>query len=102
MQTLKNMNKSSARGIILSVTLLLSITLFIIPSNVYGEEITVKSIALEETTILELTNDSNENVDSLRIWLGSDFSFKSFKTEKGWGRGKNTRRCDCFYVVRIN
>ena len=84
MQILKNMNRSSARGIFLSVTLLLSITLLTIPSNVYGEEITVKSIALEETTILELTNDSDENVNSLRIWLGSDFSFKSFKTEKGW------------------
>ena len=33
---------------------------------------------------MELTNDSNENVDSLRIWLGSGFSFKSFKTENGW------------------
>ena len=84
MRTLKNMNKSSGRGILLSIVLLLSITLFTIPSNVYGEEITVKSIALEETTILELTNDSDENVNSLRIWLGSDFSFKSFKTEKGW------------------
>ncbi len=84
MQTLKNMNKSSARGIFLSVALLLSITLFTIPSNVYGDEITVKSIALEETTILELTNDSDENVDSLRIWLGNDFNFESFKTEKGW------------------
>ena len=84
MRTLKNMNKSSGRGILLSIALLLSITLFTIPSNVYGEEITVKSIALEETTILELTNDSDENVNSLRIWLGNDFSFKSFKTEKGW------------------
>jgi hypothetical protein len=84
MQTLKNMNKSSARGIFLSVALLLSVALFTIPSNVYGEEIIVKSIALEETTILELTNNSDENVSSLRIWLGSDFNFKSFKTEKGW------------------
>ena len=23
-------------------------------------------------------------VNTFRIWLGSDFSFKSFKTEKGW------------------
>ena len=84
MRTSKNMNKSSGRGILLSIVLLLSITLFTIPSNVYGEEITVKSIALDETTILELTNDSDENVNSLRIWLGSDFNFKSFKTEKGW------------------
>ena len=78
------MNRSSTRGIFLSIVLLFSITLITFPSNVYGEEITVKSIALEETTVLELTNDSNHNVNTLRIWLGSDFSFKSFKTEKGW------------------
>jgi hypothetical protein len=78
------MNRSSTGGIFLSMVLLFSITLIIFPSNAYGEEITVKSIALEETTVLELTNDSNDNVKTLRIWLGSDFSFKSFKTEKGW------------------
>jgi hypothetical protein len=78
------MNRSSTGGIFLSMVLLFSITLIIFPSNAYGEEITVKSIALEETTVLELTNDSNDNVKTLRIWLGSDFSFKSFKAEKGW------------------
>ena len=26
----------------------------------------------------------NKDVNTLRIWVGSDFSFKSFKTEKGW------------------
>jgi len=78
------MNRSSTGGIFLSIALLFSITLIIFPSNAYGEEITVKSIALEETTVLELTNDSNDNVNTLRIWLGSDFSFQSFKTEKGW------------------
>jgi len=56
----------------------------LIPSNAYAEEIDVKSIALEETTIIELTNNSNKEVNTLRIWLGSDFNFKSFKTEKDW------------------
>jgi len=78
------MNKSSTRGIFLSITLLFSIMLITIPSIAYGEEIIVKSIALEETTVLELKNDSDNDVNSLRIWLGSDVSFKSFKTEKGW------------------
>ena len=84
MWTSKNMNKSSTGGIFLSIALLLSISLLTIPSNAHGEEINVKSIALEETTLLELTNDSDENINSLRIWLGSDFNFKSFKTEDGW------------------
>ncbi len=78
------MYRSSTRGIFLSIALLFSIILITCPSDAHGEEITVKSIALEETTILELTNDSDEEVNTLRIWLGSDFNFKSFKTEKGW------------------
>ncbi len=78
------MNKSSTRGIFLSIILLFSLVLFVIPSNVNAEEINIKSFAFEETTIIEFTNDSDEAVNTFRIWLGSDFSFKSFKTEKGW------------------
>ena len=78
------MNKSSRRGIFLSITLLFSIIIIVIPSNVYAEEVNVKSFAFEETTIIEVTNDSDELVNSFRIWLGSDFSFKSFKTEEGF------------------
>ncbi|MFB5640053.1 MAG: biofilm-associated protein [Nitrosopumilus sp.] len=48
-------------------------------------------MALEETSVLEVTNDSDKEVNSLRIWLGSDFNFKSFKTEKGWVGEKNAQ-----------
>ncbi len=82
MDNLEIMNKSSMRGIILSITILLSIIFTVIPS--YAEEIDVSSIALEETTIIELTNEQDQDVNTFRIWVGSDFSFKSFKTEKGW------------------
>ena len=84
MTNLDYMNRSSKRGIFLSIILLFSIIIITFPSNVYAEEVSVKSFAFEETTIIEITNDSDEPVNSLRIWLGSDFSFKSFKTEKGW------------------
>ncbi len=84
MSNLDYMNKSSTRGICLAITLLFSIIIIAIPSNVYAEEVNVKSFAFEETTIIEVTNDSDESVNSFRIWLGSDFSFKSFKTEEGW------------------
>jgi len=89
MSSLNHMNKSSMRGIFLSIILLFSIALIAIPSNAYAEEINVKSFAFEETTIIEFTNNSNQGVDTFRIWLGSDFSFKSFKTEKGWVGEKN-------------
>ena len=81
---LNYMTKSSTRGIFLSITLLFSLLLIVIPSNANAQEINVKSFAFEETTIIEFTNDSDEEVNTFRIWLGSDFNFKSFKTEKGW------------------
>ena len=84
MSSLNYMSKSSTRGIFLAVTLLLSIALVAIIPTAYAEEIDVKSFALEETTIIGLTNNSDDEIDTFRIWLGSDFSFESFKTEDGW------------------
>jgi len=78
-------------GICLSIILLVSIGLIIIPSNAYAEEINVQSIALDETAIIEVINDSSENIDSFRIWLGGGVSFKSFKTEEGW-TGESTQQ----------
>ena len=77
------MNKSSMRGIFLSIVLLFSITLISIP-DAFAEDVTANSIGLDETVIVEFTNESNEEINTFRIWLGSDFNFKSFKTEKGW------------------
>jgi len=72
------------RVISISSIILFSIILVIIPSNAYAEEINVKSFAVEETAIIQVTNNSNENIKSFKIWTGSDYNFKSFKTEKGW------------------
>ena len=72
------------RVISISSIILFSIILVIIPSNAYAEEINVKSFAVEETAIIQVTNNSNENIKSFKIWAGSDYNFKSFKTEKGW------------------
>ena len=88
---LKFMNRSSTGGIFLSFALLFSITVISLPSEVYADEVSITSVALEETSILELKNDSKEEVNTLRIWLGSDFNFKSFKTEKGWTGEKNSQ-----------
>jgi len=75
---------NSTKGIFLSIVILFSITLITIPINIYAEEVNVKSISLEETTIITVENNSNEEINTFRIWLGNDFTFKSFKTEKGW------------------
>jgi len=84
MEGLYIMNKFSTKGILLSIILLFSITLITIPINAYAEVVNVKSISLEETTIITVENNSNEDINTFRIWLGNDFTFKSFKTEKGW------------------
>ena len=70
------------RGIFLSILVL--IIGFATISNVYAETVNAKSVGLEETTIIEFTNEGNKDINSFRIWLASDFNFKSFKTEKGW------------------
>ena len=79
------MNKSSKRGIFLSAIILFSISLILTPLNGYAEEIDVKSVGVDKTTIITLTNDgSKEDVKTFRIWLSQDANFQSFKTEKGW------------------
>ncbi|MEE9339586.1 MAG: hypothetical protein V3U87_16045 [Methylococcaceae bacterium] len=82
------MNQFSTRGIFVSFALLFSLVIISFPSNVYGDEISVTSIAFDETSILELTNNSEKEVNTFRVWLGSDFSFTSFKTEQGWSGEK--------------
>ena len=79
-----DMKKSSKRGIFLSVIVLFSISLILTPLNGYAEEIDVKSVGLDKTTIITLTNDGSKDVKTFRIWLSQDTNFQSFKTEKGW------------------
>jgi len=78
------MNKSSKRGIFLAIAILFSISLLLIPSNGYAEEINVKSVGVEKTAIITLTNDAAKEVKTFRIWLDQNSNFESFKTEKGW------------------
>ena len=85
------MIRTSTRGIFLSIVVLFSIFLILIPSNAYAEELDVQSIGLDETTIITLTNESKEEVKTFRIWLDSNSNFKSFKTEKGWIGEKNAQ-----------
>jgi hypothetical protein len=85
MKKLLSMNKSSMRGIFLSLILIFTLSVISIPIESYAvDEVIVKSIAFEKSTIIEITNEGNEEVDSFRIWLSSDYNFESFKTENGW------------------
>jgi len=85
MEQIEHMSKSSTRGVFLSLVLLCLTVAIIIPINAYAiETINAKSFSFEETTIVEFTNSGKEDINSFRIWLGSDINFKSFKTESGW------------------
>jgi len=85
MKQLEYMNKSSTRGVFLSIALLCLAVAIIIPINAYAiETINTKSFSFEETSIVEFTNNGKEEVNSFRIWLDSGVNFKSFKTENGW------------------
>jgi hypothetical protein len=80
-----SMNKSSMRGIFLSLILIFALSVISIPIESYAvDEIVVKSVAFEKSTIIEITNEGSEEVNSFRIWLSSDYNFESFKTENGW------------------
>ena len=67
---------------------LFTISILVISSQpAYGQQlITATSTGLDYSSILELENKRGNdfNIDSVRIWLGEDNSFKSFKTEMGW------------------
>jgi hypothetical protein len=84
------MIRSSTRGVFLAVTILFSVSLILIPSNIHAEEINVQSIGLDKTTVISFTSDAAEDVKVFRIWLGENVNFKSFKTEKGWIGEKNS------------
>ena len=72
---------------ILCISLFTMSILVISSQPAYGQQlITATSTGLDYSSILELENKRGNdfNIDSVRIWLGEDNSFKSFKTEKGW------------------
>ncbi|MFB5630576.1 MAG: biofilm-associated protein [Nitrosopumilaceae archaeon] len=57
-----------------------------------SQSVTAKSISFEETTIIEFqNNDNTADINTFRVWLGSDFNFKSFKTERGWTGEKTSQ-----------
>ena len=86
-----NMDKSSKKIIFLSTIVLFSISLILTPLNGYAEEIDVKSIGIEKTSIITFTNNGIIDVKTFRIWLSQDTNFQSFKTEKGWIGDKNAQ-----------
>ncbi len=85
------MNFMYFSGILFSLILVLSFgTIFVISeADAQVKLVEAKSTSFEKTTIIEFENNSDDKIETLRMWLIDDFNFKSFKTENGW-TGKKT------------
>ena len=83
------MRRYSISGIFTAVLLIFSIFTLLSISEVNAEEvISVNAVSYENTIIIEFENKSVSEIKTIKIWLGGDTSFKSFKSEPGWGGGK--------------
>ena len=79
--------------ILVPMILVLSIfTIFSISEVHAAENIFVNAKSFENTIIIEFNNGYTENIKTVKIWLGTDNSFKSFKSELGWGGGKYSQQ----------
>jgi hypothetical protein len=86
---MNNMKKYSVGGIFISLLLVFSIfTLFSISEVNADEGISVNASGYENTIIIELENDGESKIKTVRIWPGGEITFESFKSEPGWGGGK--------------
>ena len=72
--------------VVFSIFLISSVVLVSLTESSFADEILATNIGFENSTILELKNSrgNDASIDSVRIWVGSDNEFKSFKTEQGW------------------
>ena len=77
--------------VLFSILLISSIILVSNFESGFADEIIATSTGFEDSIILELKNSRGNtvNIDTVRMWLGENNEFKSFKTEQGW-MGKNT------------
>jgi len=89
---LNDMQGSWNKIIFLSIVLVVTSLFFISANddaNAQEKVVVVKSIGFDKTTIIEFTNNGTIDIQTFRLWLGSDFSFESFKAQDSW-TGKKT------------
>jgi len=87
MNPMKNYSKANFIVILLAVVSLL----VVFPSSeiTAAETISVNAKNLDNTILVEFSNSPNNTseIKTIKVWLGGDKTFKSFKTESGWGGG---------------
>ena len=76
-------------GILTSLLLVFCVFTLLSISEVSAEDvISVNAESYQNTIIIEFKNDGTSKIKTVKIWLGGDATFKSFKTEPGWGGGE--------------
>ena len=86
---MNSMKKYSIGAIFASLLLVFSVFTLLSISEVNAEEVvSVNASGYENTIVIELENESTSKIKTVRMWLGGEATFKSFKSEPGWGGGK--------------
>ena len=87
MNSMKKYSKVNFIVVLLAVVSLL----VVLPSSeiTAAETISVNAKNLDNTILVEFSNSPNNTseIKTIKVWLGGDKTFKSFKTESGWGGG---------------
>ena len=79
-------------GIFASVLLIFSIFTLLSISEVNAEEVlSVNAEGYQNTIIIEFENESASEIKSIKMWLGGDATFKSFKAEPDWGYSPDSK-----------
>jgi len=81
-----DMKRCKLSGIFASVLLIFSIFTLLSISEVNADEgISVSAKSYQNTIIIEFENESVSKIKTIKMWLGGDATFKSFKVEPDWG-----------------
>jgi len=88
---MNSMKRYSISGIFISALLVFSVFTLLSISEVNAEEeISVNVVGYKNTIIAEFKNESTSKIKTIKIWLGGDYTFDSFKSEPGWGGGEHS------------
>ncbi len=83
---MNDMKRYKLSGVFVSVLLIFSIfTLLSISEVNADEDISVSAKSYQNTIIIEFENESASKIKTIKMWLGGDATFKSFKAEPNWG-----------------
>ena len=80
------MKRYKLSSVFASVLLIFSIFTLLSISEVNADEaISVSAKSYQNTIIIEFENESASKIKTIKMWLGGDATFKSFKVESNWG-----------------